>query len=326
MYSLNKTYNNCSSLIIDDDSGCRKVLTRMLQKYPEVDVVGEAECINSALDILKSEEPDSVFLDIKLKNENAFDLVNQIPEKTRVIFVSGYEKYALKAFEINAFDYIKKPFNAERLDQTVKKLISDLKLHREDKYSLINHENHSEELILEHSGNGHNGNGHNGNGHNGNGHNGNGHYGFKYGSSVIINLSEEDDDEMADGKEHEMSGRNHNGNKNLEYDDRIFITTENISRFLKISQILCITAEKDYTYIITPGGKKFLVLKSMAEWEERLTPKYFVRIHRSSIVNLEYVEKVERWFNYSYQVYVNGIAEPFQMSRRYSSRLKERFK
>jgi DNA-binding LytR/AlgR family response regulator len=64
----------------------------------------------------------------------------------------------------------------------------------------------------------------------------------------------------------------------------------------------------------------------MAEWEERLTPKYFVRIHRSSIVNLEYVEKVERWFNYSYQVYVNGIAEPFQMSRRYSSRLKERFK
>jgi two-component system LytT family response regulator len=311
MYSLNKTYNNCKSLIIDDDAGCRKVLTRMLQKYPDVDVVGEAESINTALDLLKSEEPDSVFLDIKLKNENGFDLVNQIPQTTRVIFVSGYEKYALKAFEINAFDYIKKPFNAERLDQTVKKLISDLKLHRDDKYSLFNHENHSEELILE---------------HNGNGHNGNEHYGFKYGSSDIINLSEEDDDEMADGKEHELSGRNHNGNKNLEYDDRIFITTENISRFLKISQILCITADKDYTYIITPGGKKFLVLKSMAEWEERLTPKYFVRIHRSSIVNLEYVEKVERWFNYSYQVYVNGIAEPFQMSRRYSSRLKERFK
>jgi DNA-binding LytR/AlgR family response regulator len=64
----------------------------------------------------------------------------------------------------------------------------------------------------------------------------------------------------------------------------------------------------------------------MTEWEDRLTSKYFVRIHRSTIVNLEYVEKVERWFNYSYQVYVHGIEEPFQMSRRFSTRLKERFK
>ena len=139
-------------------------------------------------------------------------------------------------------------------------------------------------------------------------------------------LTEEDDDEIGEGKDVELLSRPHHVNKILDYDDRIFITTENVSRFLKISQILCITAEKDYTYIVTTGGKKFLVLKSMTEWEDRLTPKYFVRIHRSSIVNLEFVEKVERWFNYSYQVYVNGIEEPFQMSRRYSTKLKERFR
>lgn len=313
MNVVNNPSGHCKSLIIDDDADCRKVLFRMLKKYPEVSVIGEAGNIDTALNLFKSEEPDSVFLDIKLKNENAFDFINQIPKKTRVIFVSGYDKYALKAFEINAFDYIKKPFDAGRLDQTVKKLISDYNLHHK-----------------EHGGNGNNGNGHNGNGNNGNGHNGNGNAlsdnGMKYIANDIINLCEEDYDEIAEGKEIELLSRNHNGNKILEYDDRIFITTENISRFLKISQILCITAEKDYTYIITPGGKKFLVLKSMTEWEERLTPKYFVRIHRSTIVNLEYIEKVERWFNYSYQVYVHGIEEPFQMSRRYSTRLKERFK
>jgi DNA-binding LytR/AlgR family response regulator len=64
----------------------------------------------------------------------------------------------------------------------------------------------------------------------------------------------------------------------------------------------------------------------MVEWEERLTPKYFVRIHRSTIVNLEYVEKVEKWFNASYRVYIQNVNEPFQMSRRYASKLKERFK
>jgi DNA-binding LytR/AlgR family response regulator len=139
-------------------------------------------------------------------------------------------------------------------------------------------------------------------------------------------LYDEDDDEIVEEKEIELVRRSHNGNKILEYDDRIFITTDNISRFLQISQILCITAEKDYTYIVTPGGKKFLVLKSMAEWEERLTPKHFVRIHRSTIVNLEYIDKIERWFNYSHQVFVHEIPEPFPMSRRYSARLKERFK
>lgn len=64
----------------------------------------------------------------------------------------------------------------------------------------------------------------------------------------------------------------------------------------------------------------------MSEWEERLTPKYFSRIHRSTIINLEYVEKVEKWFNSAFRVYLQGVNEPMQMSRRYAAKLKERFK
>ncbi|HKJ80416.1 MAG TPA: LytTR family DNA-binding domain-containing protein [Ignavibacteriaceae bacterium] len=112
----------------------------------------------------------------------------------------------------------------------------------------------------------------------------------------------------------------------LEYDDRIFITVNSTSRFIKVSNIQCITAEKDYTYICTADDKKLLVLRPMIEWESRLPGKYFARIHRSTIVNLDYVEKVEKWFNYAYNVYITGWDEPFQMSRRYASKIKERFR
>ena len=306
---LNTTH--CKSLVIDDDSASRKVLIRMLKKYPELSVVGEAENISSALNLINTEKPDSVFLDIKLKHENAFDLIHKIPPKTRVIFVSGYEKYALKAFEIDAFDYIKKPFDAERLGHAVKKLLNDYKL-RNAEY-IQNGNNHKNVGPV------------NSPDYNSKGVHSLNHQQLKYSTGDLLNVYDEDD-EIVDEKDDVSFNPNHNGNKFLEYDDRIFVTTENISRFLKISHILCITAEKDYTYILTQGGKKYLVLKSMMEWEERLTPKYFVRIHRSTIVNLEYIEKVERWFNYSYQVFVQGIPEPFQMSRRYSTRLKEKFK
>ena len=112
----------------------------------------------------------------------------------------------------------------------------------------------------------------------------------------------------------------------LEMEDRIFITVNSISRFIKVRDIQCIKAEKDYTYICTVDDKKLLVLRPMIEWEERLPSKYFARIHRSTIVNLELIEKVEKWFNYSYHVYLKNIDEPFQMSRRYALKLKERFR
>lgn len=112
----------------------------------------------------------------------------------------------------------------------------------------------------------------------------------------------------------------------LELDDRIFITVNSISRFIKVRDIQCIKAEKDYTYVCTVDDKKLLILRPMIEWEERLPSKFFARIHRSTIVNLELIEKVEKWFNYSYHVYLKNIDEPFQMSRRYALKLKERFR
>ena len=146
----------------------------------------------------------------------------------------------------------------------------------------------------------------------------------KHGNSRIIPLKEHTSNRPVERKA-KRSRTGSYGSK-LEMDDRIFITVNSISRFIKVRDIQCIKAEKDYTYICTVDDKKLLVLRPMIEWEERLPVKYFARIHRSTIVNLELIEKVEKWFNYSYHVYLKNIDEPFQMSRRYALKLKERFR
>lgn len=147
----------------------------------------------------------------------------------------------------------------------------------------------------------------------------------RQGNSRIISLKEHTGARPLEQKEKKPRSAASYGSK-LELDDRLFVTVNSTSRFIKVSNIQCITAEKDYTYICTADDKKLLVLRPMIEWEERLPSKYFARIHRSTIVNLEYVEKVEKWFNYAYHVYLAHWDEPFQMSRRYASKLKERFR
>jgi two-component system LytT family response regulator len=77
---------------------------------------------------------------------------------------------------------------------------------------------------------------------------------------------------------------------------------------------------------LTAGGEKTLVINPPNEWEERLPEKHFSRIHRSTIINIEFVERVETSFNYSFEVYLRGAGERFMMSRRYAARLKDRMK
>ncbi len=146
----------------------------------------------------------------------------------------------------------------------------------------------------------------------------------KQGNSRIIPLKGHTENRQVARKE--KKNRVGSYGPKLELDDRIFITVNSVSRFIKVCDIQCIKAEKDYTYICTVDDKKLLVLRPMIEWEERLPVKYFARIHRSTIVNLELIEKVEKWFNYSYHVYLKNVDEPFQMSRRYALKLKERFR
>lgn len=299
--------NKISTVVVDDDVNSRKLLNILLKKFPEINVVGEAANISKALDIIKELKPDSIFLDVKLGTGSGFDLMNKISAESTVIFISASEDYALRAFEVNALDYLKKPIDFDRLSITISRLLSKIQ-DKElplDKSNLSNKPAATSSVTEIQRGYNHG----------------------KIELSKVLNnhLINEDDDIEEEEDDLELE-EGHTNKKALEYDDRLFITVDGISRFVKICTIQCITAEKDYTYLYLEGLKKVLVLKPMVEWEERLPSKYFVRIHRSTIVNLEYVNKVEKWFNSSYHVFVQNITEPFQMSRRYASKLKERFK
>src|SRR5262245_28292009 len=113
-------------------------------------------------------------------------------------------------------------------------------------------------------------------------------------------------------------------NRRLEHDDFLFLTIDQNSRFLRVREIKYISAADVYSEIITSDEQKTLVLKPLSEWEERLPEKYFARIHRSTIINIEFVERVEKWFNYSFQVHLRGVKEPLTMSRRYAAKLKDK--
>ena len=235
-----------TAIIVDDERLARKELRSLLSEFTEISIVGEAENLSEAVEMIQTKKPDIVFLDIQLQTENGFDLLDRIEKKFKLIFVTAFDNFAIRAFEINALDYLLKPVNPERLAKTLDRLFeSEVK----------------NETIL----------------------------------------------------------------RKLEYDNRIFLEVNDRSIFLSVGSIICISASGDYSEIITSDGKKLLTTKTLREWEERLPQKNFVRVHRSTIINFEYVEKVENWFNRSYQITLKGIKKPFIISRRYSVRIKEKF-
>jgi two-component system LytT family response regulator len=103
-------------LIVDDERICRTGIVRMLEADPEVELAGEAANGLEALEAIESVRPDLVFLDIQMPEMDGFEVLRALrPEETpRVIFVTAYDQYALRAFEVNALDYLLKPFSDER--------------------------------------------------------------------------------------------------------------------------------------------------------------------------------------------------------------------
>ena len=237
------------TIIVDDERLARQKLRSMLAAHPEIQIAGEADSVETAMQLIAQTQPELVFLDIQMPGESGFDLLNRLTQPIRVIFVTAFDEYAIRAFEVNALDYLLKPVNPERL------------------------------------------------------------------AAALARLSEISTPSVESGIK---------SNRPLEYDDFLFLPFGAGSRFLKISEIKCVSAAGSYSEVIAADNQKSLVLKPLNEWEARLPDKHFARIHRATIINIAFVERTEKWFNYSFQVYLRGISEPFTMSRRYAAKLKEK--
>lgn len=110
------------TLIVDDERLARKEMRRLLGEFDEISIVGEAEDLAEATALIEKEKPQIVFLDIQLSNENGFDLLERTQQDFKLIFVTAFDAYAIRAFEVNALDYLLKPVNPKRLAKAIERL------------------------------------------------------------------------------------------------------------------------------------------------------------------------------------------------------------
>ena len=236
------------AVIVDDERLARRELRTLLEEAhaDQVHIVGEADSVSSAARLVQATDADVVFLDIQLAGETGMDLLPLLGADVEVVFVTAYDQYMLRAFEVNALDYLLKPVAPERLAVTV------------DRLAAAQSPVPTRETVT-------------------------------YADRLLLRLGEQ----------------------------RVFV---------RVRDIVGIEAEGDgSTLLLAPQLVRKPSSKSLREWEQRLPDKQFVRIHRSTIVNLEYVERLEQWSHASQHVYLRGLKEPMTMSRRFGARLRDRF-
>ncbi len=236
-----------TALIVDDERLARRDLRQLLEDghADEIRIVGEAATLQEAGSLVQLLDPDVVFLDVHLGSESGFDLLSQLDPSVAVVFVTAFDRYAIRAFEVNAIDYLLKPVAPDRLAATLARLRKPF---------------------------------------------------------------------AADAPTETA----------LAYDDRMFIRLDERMVFLPLRDIVAIRAAGDNTILHLAGGRLARARKALAHWVRRLPEREFVRIHRSVVVNLEYVERLEEWSHSTYRVYLREVDEPLPMSRRSAARLRAR--
>ena len=127
-----------TAIIVDDERLARNELKKMLTDYPEIEIIGEAGNVDDALKLIEELGPDILFLDIQMPAKTGFDLLAELDTVPTVIFTTAHDEYALKAFEVNALDYLLKPIDPKRLSDAIQKVMFL------EEREIVNNENRSE--------------------------------------------------------------------------------------------------------------------------------------------------------------------------------------
>ncbi len=112
------------AIVVEDTRVAREGLVRMLGAFPELEVVGQADHPDTALELIASTHPDVIFLDINMPGASGFDLLEKLDYSPRIVFTTAYSEYAIKSFDYNTIDYLLKPISPARLAQAVAKLMA----------------------------------------------------------------------------------------------------------------------------------------------------------------------------------------------------------
>jgi two-component system, LytTR family, response regulator len=114
------------AIIIDDERLARNELKKLLQSHSEIEVIEEAANVDEGIEKIELLHPDLIFLDIQMPGKNGFELLAEVEKAPRVIFTTAYDEYAIKAFEVNALDYLLKPIEPKRLGEALNKLQAEM--------------------------------------------------------------------------------------------------------------------------------------------------------------------------------------------------------
>jgi two-component system LytT family response regulator len=222
-------------LIIDDEALARRRLQLMLSKTPALEVIGECANGEEAVAAILNSSPDLIFLDVQMPEMDGFEVLEAISRESMpaVIFVTAYDRYALKAFEVHAVDYLLKPFSRDRLEQALSRAVAAL-------------ENRVTKDLNR---------------------------------SILALLDKLKEDNP--------------------YAKRLLVKVHGRVHLLPVSDIEWIEADNYYARIHL-GQDSFLIRESLNHLQKRLDPRQFLRIHRSSIINVRYIKELQSWFHGEY--------------------------
>lgn len=244
------------AIIIDDESLARELLKDYIKETGGIEVIAECSDGFAGLKAIQEHDPQLVFLDIQMPKLTGFELIELLEKKPEIIFSTAFDQFAIKAFELNAVDYLLKPFSIERFHEAVEKAIKRIGQRgqkNETQNPIDKLKNHVDD------------------------------------SEGIIN--------------------------------RIVTKTRNAIVVLPAHQILYLEAQDDYVMIYV-NAAHYLKQKTLSYYEKHLDPKEFLRVHRSYIVRLDQISKIEPYEKSTYIVILKS-GERVPVSRSGYSRLKE---
>ena len=230
------------AIIVDDERLARNELKRLLADYPEVEIIEECNSAEAAIIAVDKLRPDVVFLDIHMPGKDGFGVLEELDYMPHVIFITAYDEYAIKAFEVNALDYLLKPVEVDRLKYAINKV----------KAELIEPVDKSDKLGV---------------------------------------------------------------------DDQVFVKDGDRCWFVNLSDVPMFESEGNYVRVYFDKNKP-LILKSLNNLSSKLDEASFFRANRKFIINLNWVESIENWFNGGLMVKLKN-GEKVEISRRQASKFKD---
>jgi DNA-binding LytR/AlgR family response regulator len=270
------------ALIVDDEPLLRTHLAHHLaQLWPELEIAGEARNGREAVDLVVQLQPDVVFLDVHMPGMNGVEAARLMGPDVQIVFVTAYEQYAVAAFEQGAIDYLVKPFDAERLAESVARLrrrIAERRRMNTAEAGL----GQVTSLAAE----------------------------APEAAAALGRLPPGDLDAVLGALAGELRRRAPVGDR-LQW---IRASVGQMIKLIPVDEVLYFRSDEKYTLVVWVGGEA-LIRKSIRELLDGLEPETFIQIHRSTIVNLRFVAQVIKGPNETAEVHLKGRSETLSVSR-----------